>query len=101
MGWVNSMVSCLLYAFIISTQQVAYDILVSKYMNDAEVVLPTQEEMIADPDQFIIDTYKRFFIREPTEAERTWMRNLIQSRPNVTPELVYFAFATSNEHFHY
>lgn len=85
----------------IGDKQVAYDILVSKYMNDAEVVLPTQEEMIADPDQFIIDTYKRFFIREPTEAERTWMRNLIQSRPNVTPELVYFAFATSNEHFHY
>lgn len=85
----------------IGDKQVAYDILVSKYMNDAQVVLPTQEEMTADPDQFIIDTYKRFFIREPTEAERTWMRNFIQSRPNVTPELVYFAFATSNEHFHY
>jgi len=85
----------------IGDKQVAYDILVSKYMNDANVILPSIEEMNEDPDRFIIETYKRFFIREPTEAERTWMRNFIQSRPNATPELIYFAFATSNEHFHY
>jgi len=97
----NRMLDALKAIESIGDKQVAYDILVSKYMNDGSVILPTKEEMLADPDQFIIDTYKRFFIRAPTEAERTWMRNYIDSKPTVTPELIYFAFATSNEHFHY
>lgn len=97
----NRMLDALKAIESIGDKQVAFDILVSKYMNDGDVILPTMEEMQADPDKFIKDTYKRFLVRQPTEAELTWMRNYINSRPNVTPELVYFAFATSNEHFHY
>jgi hypothetical protein len=85
----------------IGDKQIAYDILVSKYMNDDRVVLPTDSFMRADPETFVRDTYKRFLIRQPTEAELKWMINYIESRPNLTTELVYFAFATSNEHFHY
>jgi len=85
----------------IGDKQVAFDILVSKYMNDGSVVLPSEEDMRADPETFVRNTYKRFLVREPTEAELNWMLNYIASRPNVTPELFYFAFATSNEHFHY
>lgn len=85
----------------IGDKQVAYDILVSKYMNDPRVVLPSDSLMRNHPEEFIRDTYKRFLIRQPTEAELRWMMNYIESRPNLTPELVYFAFATSNEHFHY
>lgn len=85
----------------IGDKQVAFDILVSKYMNDSSVVLPSEEEMRADPETFVRNTYRRFLVREPTEAELNWMLNYIASRPNVTPELFYFAFATSNEHFHY
>lgn len=85
----------------IGDKQVAFDILVSKYMNDTRVVLPTHQEMRQDPESFVKATYKRFLVREPTEAELTWFINYIRSRPDVTPELIYFAFATSNEHFHY
>jgi hypothetical protein len=85
----------------IGDKQVAYDILVSKYMNDPDVKLPTEESMRADPEAFVRNTYKRFLIRQPTEAELQWMINYIVSRPALTPELVYFSFATSNEHFHY
>ena len=85
----------------IGDKQVAFDILVSKYMNDSEVVLPAESEMRSDPESFIRNTYKRFLVRQPTEAELKWMMNYIESRPSVTPELVYFSFATCNEHFHY
>jgi hypothetical protein len=85
----------------IGDKQVAYDILVSKYMNDPDVKLPTNASMREDPETFVRNTYKRFLIRQPTEAELQWMINYIVSRPSLTSELVYFSFATSNEHFHY
>ena len=50
---------------------------------------------------FVFETYKRFLIREPTEAEVTYFRNYITSDPNVSPELVYFSFALSNEYLFY
>lgn len=85
----------------IGDKQVAFDILVSKYMNDPRVILPSTTEMREDPEAFVRATYRRFLVREPTEAELNWMINYITSRPDVTPEHFYFAFATSNEHFHY
>ena len=85
----------------IGDKQVAFDILVSKYMNDPQVVLPSDDDMRNDPETFVRETYKRFLVRQPTEAELTWMLNYINSQPQLTPELVYVAFATCNEHFHY
>lgn len=85
----------------IGDKQVAFDILVSKYMNDPGVILPSEDEMRADTENFVRETYKRFLVRQPTEAELKWMMNYIESRPQLTPELVYFSFATCNEHFHY
>jgi hypothetical protein len=97
----NKMLEALAAIQSIGDKQIAYDILVSKYMADGNVVLPDADEMRSNPEAFIRDTYKRFLVRQPTEAELLWMKNYIESRPNLTPELVYFSFATSNEHFHY
>jgi hypothetical protein len=57
--------------------------------------------MNADIDTFIDDTYVRFYVRFPTEAEKTYVRNFIQSNPYMTPELVYFSFALSDEYMFY
>ncbi len=97
----NQMLQALKAIESIGDKQVAYDILVSKYMNDPNVKLPSNESMRSDPEGFIRDTYKRFLVRQPTEAELQWMINYIESRPSLTTELVYFSFATSNEHAHY
>ena len=85
----------------IGDKQVAYDMLVSKYMNAPDIILPTEDYMRSDPESFVRDTYERFLVRQPTEAELQWMIIYIESRPALTPELVYFSFATSNEHAHY
>ncbi|HLF64800.1 MAG TPA: hypothetical protein VI603_13645 [Saprospiraceae bacterium] len=97
----NQMLQALKAIESIGDKQVAYDILVSKYMNDPNVKLPSAESMREDPETFVRETYTRFLVRQPTEAELQWMINYIESRPALTPELVYFSFATSNEHFHY
>lgn len=97
----NQMLQALNAIESIGDKQVAYDMLVSKYMNDPDVKIPSEESMRNNPEQFVRDTYTRFLVRQPTEAELQWMINYIESRPSLTPELVYFSFATSNEHAHY
>ena len=97
----NQMLQALNAIESIGDKQVAYDMLVSKYMNDPDVKIPTIESMRNDPETFVRDTYTRFLVRQPTEAELQWMINYIDSRPSLTPELVFFSFATSNEHAHY
>jgi hypothetical protein len=65
------------------------------------VQLPNAEIITQDPEGFINDTYVRFLVRYPTEAERTWMRNFLASHPTMNPELVYTSFALSEEYLHY
>tara|TARA_B100000683_G_scaffold170534_1_gene164295 strand:+ start:3844 stop:4368 length:525 start_codon:yes stop_codon:yes gene_type:complete len=85
----------------IGDKEVAREVIISNFMNKSGVIMPSDSMMRADIDGFIYETYKRFLVREPTEAETTYFKNYINSDPNVTPELVYFAFALSNEYLFY
>lgn len=85
----------------IGDKELAREVIISNFMNDPAVQLPSVEEMNADIDQFIEDTYVRFYVRFPTEAEKTYLRNFIQNNPYVTPEIVYFSFALSDEYMYY
>lgn len=85
----------------IGDKQVAYETVISKFMNDPDIILPSEESMRNDPESFVKETYQRFFVRVPTEAEKTWMINFINSNPDVTPEHVYYAFAIANEYYFY
>jgi hypothetical protein len=85
----------------IGDKELAREVLVSNFMNEPGVIMPTPEEMRADIDAFTVDTYRRFLVREPSVAEKTWFHNYIEGNPNVTPELVYFSFALSNEYLFY
>lgn len=85
----------------IGDKQVAYEAVIAKMMNDPGIIIPGETEMRANLEQFVLDTYKRFYVRIPTEAERTFWINFLEANPDVTPDLVYFAFATSNEYYFY
>jgi hypothetical protein len=87
--------------YSVGDQEIACAVLVSNFMQDDNVQLPDAAAMTQDPDAFIDDTYVRFLVRYPTEAERTWMRNFLASNPTMTPELVYTSFALSEEYLHY
>ena len=87
--------------YSIGDQQIARSVLVSNFMQEEGVQLPDAGTMTANPDAFIDNTYVRFLVRYPTEAERTWMRNFLASNPTMTPELVYTSFALSEEYLHY
>ena len=55
------------------------EVIISNYMNTSFVKLPTRKFMIDSTEKFITDTYIRFFIRRPTEAEKTWFINFINA----------------------
>jgi hypothetical protein len=85
----------------IGDKELGREVLISNFMNQAGVQLPSDSLMRSNPDEFIAETYERFFVREPSQAEITWFKNFIESNPQLSPELVYFAFALSNEYLYY
>ncbi|MEL6864294.1 MAG: hypothetical protein AAFP19_07745 [Bacteroidota bacterium] len=85
----------------IGDKQVAFETVIARLMTDPDINIPSAAEMHDNPEQFIRDTYRRFFVREPSQAEQTYFVNYIESHPDLDPALVYYSFATSNEYYFY
>lgn len=85
----------------VGDQILARQVLIANLMKKSGVIIPTVQDMNANIEQFITDTYVRFYVRNPTESEKAYMKKTIQADPNITPELVYIAFALSDEYSYY
>jgi hypothetical protein len=85
----------------IGDKEVAHEIVLSNFMNKSGVTLPSDSLMRTDINAFIEDTYKRFYVRDLTEAEREFFLNFFESHPDVSVEMVYSAFSLSNEYQFY
>lgn len=88
-------------AIAVGDKQVANEILLGNYMNSGNAIVPTDSEMRADIEKFIEDTYKRFYLRKPTELEKEYLKKLIESDNTITPDIVFTAFSLSNEYLFY
>jgi hypothetical protein len=77
------------------------DMIIRNFLNSQNVTIPTVTEMNVNLPLFIINTYKKFYNREPNEFELWQFTNLVNTDANITPELVYYAFMTSNEYRYY
>lgn len=85
----------------IGDRELATEIIVGNFMNSPDLNIPTDQEMRQDIEKFIRNTYVKFYIRYPTEAEIAFFVNYINENPNVTAEMVYYSFATSAEYMFY
>ncbi len=85
----------------VGDKETIHEVIISSFMNAPDKIIPTDQEMRDDLDKFVLDTYKRFLVRNPTQAEITWFKNFIEANPKVSPELVYMAFALSDEYIVY
>ncbi len=74
---------------------------VSAFINDPDLNIPTNQEMRADPEKFVRDIYRKFYLRNPTEHEKYFLVKLINEDPGLTVEHFYTAFALSNEYSFY
>lgn len=77
------------------------DVIILNLLNEPGIQVPTEAEMRADVDQFVAECYARFFVRNPTAFEQWFVGDLIRKDQDVTPELVYYSFMTSNEYRYY
>ncbi len=96
----------------IGDKEVAQEQILSNFMNDTntdsyafqkgyQVVKPTDSQMRSNLSAFMTDTYNRFYLRYPTEAELEWWTQYLNAYTNITPEMVFFSFAISNEYQYY
>jgi len=85
----------------IGDKEVANEIVLSNFMNDTGVIMPSDSLMRSDVNTFLEETYKRFFIRNITEAEREYFKNFLETHPDVSVEMIYTAFSLSNEYQFY
>lgn len=85
----------------VGDKRLIYGLIISNYLNRTDVILPSETDMRSDLKQFIKDTYVKFYVRNPTELELEYYVNYLENNPNITPELVYYAFAISDEFFFY
>ena len=73
----------------------------SNYFNTQGLTIPRNAEMRADIESFVVDTYKRFFLRYPSEGEKTWMIQYITRNSQLSVEMIYTGFAASDEYQYY
>ncbi len=85
----------------IGDQLLAREIVIANFFNSSDVQLPGNDVMRSDIGSFVDETYKNFYLRLPGAAEKAWVTRFIETQPDFTPELVYFAFALSNEYLFY
>lgn len=85
----------------VGDQILARQILIANLMKKPGVIIPTNNDMNADMDKFITETYVRFYVRNPTESEKEYLKKTIKADPNITAELVYISFALSDEYMYY
>lgn len=82
-------------------KETIHEIIISNFMNLPDVIVPTNAEMRADIDSFLIESYKRFYVRDITETEKEYLRNFLEVNLSMTAEMMYMALALSDEYQYY
>ncbi|MEM6347293.1 MAG: hypothetical protein AAF927_25610 [Bacteroidota bacterium] len=85
----------------VGDKQLIADYIILNMLEAPGASIPSDQEMRADVDAFIKDTYKKFFVREPSEYERWYLQQLIEQDTEISPEQMYYAFLTSDEYRYY
>jgi hypothetical protein len=85
----------------VGDQILARQLIIANFMGQPGVILPTNNDMRADIPKFIEETYVKFYVRSPSEAEKEFLKQMIIADPKITAELVYFSFALSDEYMYY
>jgi len=85
----------------IGDKQLSSELISNSLLSNSNIIIPTNDDMRADIESFVNNTYLRFYQREPSSYEVFELKQLIESNINLTPLLIYHAFTTSNEYKFY
>jgi hypothetical protein len=82
-------------------KQFINNLIVENYINSPTAIIPTDAAMRADITAFLQQTYIRFYLRKPSEYELHYLKQMILADAQLSPRIIYQAFATSNEYLFY
>lgn len=74
------------------------DLIIRNFLNRPDALIPKKSEMRADISKFVIDTYRKFFNRDPNEFEQWFLTTEIAKNQDISSEEVYYGIMTSNEY---
>ncbi len=77
------------------------DMIIRNFLNEPTAIIPSEQDMRADIPAFINEAYSRFYNREPDAFEAWQWEEYINSDQDLTVEVIYYAFMTSEEYRYY
>ena len=77
---------------------VVEDLIIRNFLKDENANIPTNSEMRANTSDFVKNTFKQLYSRNPNEQEVWYFSKIITEDQSVTPDVIYYALLTSNEY---
>jgi len=97
----NELNNLTLISTAIGDKTMASELILSHYLNSPSLQLPGDTEMLQDIPAFVEQTYVRFYQRYPTEYEKLFLVNLIESDEGMDVQTIYTSFVLANEYYFY
>ena len=77
------------------------DRIIRKFLNDANTIIPSSISVNGDTLLFLVNSYKKFFNREPNEFEKYYLIELLRANALIDARIIYYAMMTSDEYRYY
>ncbi len=82
-------------------KDIVIDSITQYFLTQSGADIPSNSAMRDNIDQFIIDSYVRFYVRKPNEAEVFYLKKIIEDNQSISPRDVYYALLTAEEYKYY
>ena len=76
------------------------DRIIRKFLNDPNTIIPAAVSVNGDTLLFLVNSYKKFFNREPNEFEKFYLIEEIRSN-TIDARIIYYSMMTSDEYRYY
>lgn len=77
------------------------DRIIRKFINDPGSIIPMTVSVNGDTTKFIVNTYKKFYNREPNEFEKYYLKEELRTNTSYNALIVYYSMMTSDEYRYY
>lgn len=77
------------------------DRIILNFLNSPGVLIPSSSEMRSNPDVFINNAFNKLLVRDPSEMEIWYLKNMINANTSLTSAHIYYVIMTSNEYRFY
>lgn len=78
--------------------EVINELVIKNFLKKEGAKIPSNEEMRADVDAFVQNTFERFYNRAANEQELWFFKTKIEENEDLSPDVIYFAILTSKEY---